>query len=135
MTNLEKAIHKQQWQDLSLRRQEDEIAEKIFQAQRNSLISFYCLAMRTEFSIDSVRRQVIELNGVVPSKYSRPVPEAMESTREWFSAAVLLLTHTDEETQKQFLTLSDDRRTKLIQAVIDDGGIWHDGNHWQEIPA
>jgi hypothetical protein len=134
LSNLIQAVHKEQWRDLSLRRQEDEITEKIFQSQRNSLISFYALAMRMDYMISDIRKQTEDWNATVPAQYARPVPALSEPTREWFSAAILMLTHTDEETQKQFLTLSDDRRAKLVQAVIDDGGIQSHDGAWQEIP-
>ncbi len=134
MSNLNKAVHKLQWQELSLKREEDDIAEKIFQAQRNSLIAFYALALRVGAKIDSLRQQVEQWNASVPAKYARPVPADSAQSREWFSAAILVLTHTDDETQKQFLTLSDALRNVLVQAVIDDGGIQsHDGAR-QEIP-
>jgi len=134
LSNLENALRKEQWREVSLQRDEDEVVKQIFQAQRNQLISFYCLAMRLDDMIDSIRKQTVAWNATVPARYARPVPEPAEPPREWFSAAILILTHTPEETQKQFLALSDERRNKLVQAVIDDRGIWQDGNHWQEIP-
>ncbi len=135
MSNLQAVLEKQQWRDLSLRRQEDEITEKLFQHQRNSLIAIYAQSLRVGAMIDSLRREVEEWNASAPTKFTRPALDWEEAPREWFNAAILLLTHTDEETQKQFLTLSDSRRDLLVQAVLDDSGIvTHDTGSWQEIP-
>ncbi len=134
MNNLEQEIHKQQWREISLQRDEDEVVEKLFQHQRNALIAEYAGLMRVGTLIEALRKTTEEWNASVSENLRRPIQPLPEPSRKWFSAAILLLTHTDEETQKQFLTLSDDRRAKLVQAVIDDGGIWHDGNYWQEIP-
>lgn len=138
MNNLESTIHKQQWKALSEAREDEEIVREIFAKQRESLIQVYAGYMRANHAVRNYNAEVEFYNRIFPGTPKAQLPATIPA-RDWCSAAILILTHGTEELQKMFIsspfsTAFTAEKDKLVQAVIDDGGLWCAEGSWSEIP-
>ncbi len=123
-TTLQTLIRKSEWSKLSQLRDDQELADLIFNEHRRRLIVAYCDWMR-------LGHEQWQRNQLFPK--AKPLAEVTPA-RPWCSAAVLLLTYCDEEAQKMFLMSPVERKDKFVRAILADEGLWAADGSWVEVP-
>ena len=106
----------------ALDREEADILRRLFEWERQDTLNCYLQLIR-------LRRQEAEYNRMFPNAPRWPEPPLHDQCE----AAVLILTFAEPDIQKMFLAADNSGRSRMIQSVVDDGGILYDGNKWQEM--
>lgn len=126
MSNLTDLLWKYEKRAMAEEGFQREVATGVFAEQRDRLMAALGAMMR-------LHSQIQQRNTLFAVARQFEYPEGMES-RQWCNAALHLLTHADENVQRFFLASDHSIKRKLVQAVIDDGGIENLAGFWAELP-
>ena len=127
MNALQYAVWKLEQRNMIQEGDDRQLADAVFQEHKDRLIATYCAMMRLHYEID--RR-----NEAFPKDKPFPHPTGSES-REFCNAAVHILVVSDPSLQRYFLNASVEEKTKLVDAVLKDGGILRSDGYFSELPV
>ncbi len=97
------------------------VARKIFDEHRRKTLAAYLKNIRLWHHV-----------ALYNYLFQKPVSVDLPSL-EFCNVAAMILTYSSEDHQRLFLAAGDEGRARMVQAVIDDGGIYDENEKWQEI--
>lgn len=75
------------------------------------------------------------LKAIRHERESRTVGRVSEVSAQWCNAASLILETQGDDIADRFLRAEPDAKDAMVEAVLQDAGIYDQREHWVELPA
>lgn len=124
MSELSKLLGKYDRRDAAIEGRSREATREVFLAWKDGYAARLCSYMR-------LYANMRQFSMVTPFQVAFPAPL---KSADWCNAAVLILTVASEDVQDRFLRSSAEAKDAIVQAVIDDDGLFDLNGHWHEVP-